>query len=67
MVIGDSGCELETTEMLGAATSNTLSANSASLFKSMVASVEAITIRTLVGGTAVCSAEFVTEKLLHMS
>ena len=46
MVVGDSGCELETAEMVGVAT---LSANSASLFKSMVVSVEASTIQTLAG------------------
>ena len=47
MVVGDSGCEMA--EMVSVATSKTLSANSASLFKSVVASVEARTIQTLPG------------------
>ena len=49
MVTGDSGCELETAEIVGVATPKILSASSASLLKSMVVSVEASTIRTLVG------------------
>ena len=51
MVIGDSGCELERAEMVGAATSNTLSANSASLLKSMVALVEGSTLAGVSGRT----------------